>query len=216
LIGPADGVNGSGPGGPGGEPTLHAIVLAAGASSRFGSPKQLVRINGRPMLHSAVSRAVEIAGHSVSVVLGAHANELAPLLAHSPATIVVNRHWESGIASSIRAGLERLPGTVDGVLMVLADQPAISVEDLRRLVGAWRRQPDYIAAARYGATVGAPAIFPRWCLRELAELRGDRGAHPLLMRHGARMVRVPMISAATDIDTPEDLLMIETAAPTRS
>jgi molybdenum cofactor cytidylyltransferase len=200
-------------GGSGGEPLLHAIVLAAGASRRFGSPKQLVRINGRPMLHAVLSRAVEIAGHSVTVVLGANANELAPLLAHSPATIVVNRNWESGISSSIRAGLERLPGMVDGVLMLLADQPSVSVEDLRRLAGAWRRQPDYISAARYGATVGAPAIFPRWCLRELSELRGDRGANPLLQRHGARMVRVPMNSAATDIDTPEDLLLVETAPP---
>lgn len=199
-----------------GEPLLQAVVLAAGGSKRFGSPKQLVRIGGRPMLHAAVSKAVEVAGHSVTVVLGAHANELAPLLAHSPATIVVNREWETGLSSSIRAGLARLPGTVDGVLLLLADQPSISVEDLRRLVGSWRRQPEYIVAARYGSTVGVPAIFPRWCLRELQELRGDRGAQSLLRRHADRLVRVPMPAAAADIDTPEDLLSIETATPDRA
>ncbi|MCU0758194.1 MAG: nucleotidyltransferase family protein [Steroidobacteraceae bacterium] len=191
------------------ESTLHALILAAGASRRFGSPKQLVRIDGRPMLHAVVSRAVEVAGHSVSVVLGAHAAELTPLLSHSPASIVINRDWEAGMASSIRAGLARLPGTADGVLILLVDQPSVTAEDLRRLAGAWRRQPDYIAAAQYGSTTGAPAIFPRWCLRELAELRGDRGAAALLQRHADRLVRVPIAAAALDVDTPEDLLLLE-------
>ena len=137
------------------ESTLHALILAAGASRRFGSPKQLVRIDGRPMLHAVVSRAVEVAGHSVSVVLGAHAAELAPLLSHSPAGIVINRDWEQGMSSSIRAGLARLPGTADGVMILLVDQPSVTTEDLRRLVGAWRRQPDYLVAAQYGTTTGA-------------------------------------------------------------
>lgn len=191
------------------ESSLYTLILAAGASRRFGSPKQLVRIDGRPMLHAAVSRAVEVAGHSVSVVLGAHAGELAPLLSHSPASIVINRDWEQGMSSSIRAGLARIPGSVDGLLIMLCDQPSVTGEDLRRLVAAWRRQPDYVAAAQFGATTGAPAIFPRWLFRELAELRGDRGAGTLLQRHADRVVRVPIAAAALDVDTPEDLLLLE-------
>src|SRR5215210_5593441 len=100
------------------------MVLAAGASSRFGSTKQLVRVNGRPLMHTIVSRAVELAGHSVTVVLGAQAGELAPLLKHSPASVAVNRNWSEGIASSIREGLSHAPQTADGVLIVLADQAA--------------------------------------------------------------------------------------------
>jgi CTP:molybdopterin cytidylyltransferase MocA/Na+/melibiose symporter-like transporter len=190
---------------------LHVVVLAAGASSRFGSPKQLVRVNGRPLLHAAVSRAVEVGGHAVTVVLGANANVLSPLLKHTPASVTINRDWAEGMASSIRAGLHATPGTADAVLICLADQAAVSAEDLRRLVASWRRNTDSIVAALYSGDVGAPAIFPRWCFRELLEIRGDRGARTLMQRHLDRLVRVPMPSAAVDIDTPEDLLNLESA-----
>ena len=89
---------------------------------------------------------------------------------------------------------------------MLVDQAAVTSEDLKRLVGAWRRQPGYIAAARYGMTTGVPAIFPRSVFPDLAALRGDVGARVLLQRNPDRVVRVPMASAAIDIDTPEDLL----------
>jgi len=188
--------------------SLHAVVLAAGASTRFGSPKQLVRVAGRPLLHTAVTRAAEVVGNALTVILGAGAAQLAPLLKHSPGAVVVNQDWREGIASSIRVAVARLPATCAGVMLVLADQAAVSADDLKRLAGTWRKQPQYIAAALYAGVCGAPAIFPRSTFRELAELRGDAGARQLLRRNADRIVRVPMPSAALDIDTPEDLLAI--------
>src|SRR5579872_2515105 len=188
---------------------LHAIVLAAGASTRFGSAKQLVRVAGRPLLHKIVARAVDVTGTSVIVVLGARAAELAPLLTHTPASIVINRNWREGIASSIRAGVAKLPSSSNAVLLMLADQPGVTTEDLKRLAGAWRRQPDYIAAARYGTATGVPAIFPRALFSELTALRGDVGARVLVERNPDRVVRVAMPGAAIDLDTPEDLLALE-------
>jgi molybdenum cofactor cytidylyltransferase len=185
---------------------LHAIVLAAGASTRFGSAKQLARVAGRPLLHTAVARAAEVAGSAVTIVLGARAAELTPLLTHSQASVVINREWREGMASSIRAGVARLPATCTAALLMLVDQAAVTAEDLKRLVSAWRRQPEYIVAARYGMTTGVPAIFPRTAFSDLAALRGDVGARVLLQRNPDRVVRVPMPSAAIDIDTPEDLL----------
>jgi CTP:molybdopterin cytidylyltransferase MocA len=190
---------------------LFAIVLAAGASTRFGSPKQLVRIAGRPLLHTAVTRASEVTGSALIVVLGSGAAQLGALLKHSPGSIVVNQDWREGLASSIRAGIARLPLTCGGAMLLLADQPAVSADDLRRLAGTWRKQPQYIAAALYSGTIGVPAIFPRTLFRELAQLRGDVGARALLRRNADRVVRVSMPSAAVDLDTPEDLLAI--AAP---
>lgn len=195
----------------GSEEALHAIVLAAGASTRFGSVKQLVRVGGRPLLHTVVSRACDVAGSAVTVVLGAHAADLAPLLTHTPASIVINRDWREGMGSSIRAGVARLPASCGAVLLILADQAAVTAEDLKRLAGTWRRQPEYMAAARYGATTGVPAIFPRSMFADLSALRGDIGARTVLQRNPDRVVRVPMSSAAIDIDTPEDLLALEAA-----
>lgn len=188
---------------------LYAVVLAAGASTRFGSPKQLVRIGGRPLLHTVVTRAAEVTGNALIVVLGAGAAQLAPLLKHSPGAVIVNRYWREGLASSIRAGVARLPPTCDGVLLVLADQAAVTADDLRRLAGTWRRRPQCIAAALYAGTTGAPAIFPRSIFRELAVLRGDAGARSILRRSPDRVVHVPMPAAELDLDTPEDLLTLE-------
>lgn len=186
--------------------SLHTIVLAAGASTRFGSAKQLVRIGDRPLLSLVAGRAAEVVGHALIVVLGAGAAELAPLLKHSPGSVVVNRDWREGLASSIRAGVARLPPACAGAMLVLADQACVTAEDLRRLAGAWRRQPLSVAAARYGATVGVPAIFPQHLFGELRELKGDTGARALLRRHADTLVKVPMASAAFDLDTPDDLL----------
>jgi molybdenum cofactor cytidylyltransferase len=192
---------------------LYTIVLAGGASTRFGSSKQLVRIGGRPLLHTVVSRAAEVTGNALIVVLGAGAGELAPLLKHSPGSVVVNRQWREGLASSIRAGVARLPSTCAGVLLVLADQAAVTSEDLKRLAGTWRRRPQSIVAALYAGTTGAPAIFPRDTFAELAALRGDAGARPILRRCADREVRGPFPAAELDLDTPEDLLQLAPPVP---
>jgi len=121
----------------------------------------------------------------------------------------VNQDWREGLGSSIRAGVARLPASCAGVLLLLADQAAVSADDLRRLAGAWRKQPQYLVAALYAGISGVPAIFPRSSFRELSELRGDTGARALLRRNSDRLVRVPMPSAAIDVDTPEDLLALQ-------
>jgi molybdenum cofactor cytidylyltransferase len=189
---------------------LQVLVLAAGAATRFGSPKQLARVGGVMMLQKAVSQATEVAGHAVTVVLGAHAERIGPLLRQSPATVEINRHWQEGLASSLRLGISRLPVGCEGVLVTLADQVAVTSFDLRRLVSAWQQQPNWLIAASYDGHTGVPAIFPAWCFADLASLRGDAGARAVLKRHADRCLRLPMPNAGVDVDTPEDLLSLET------
>jgi molybdenum cofactor cytidylyltransferase len=188
--------------------SLHVLVLAAGESKRLGEPKQLVRVGGRPALHIVVSNAVAVAGHAVTVVIGAHARDLTQLLVHSPASVVVNRDWEEGMASSIRRGLAALPPACEAVLIALGDQVLVTADDFRRLISAWKSDSGTIAASVYQGGFGVPAIFPSWCFSDLSELRGDRGARAILQRHAPRLAHVPMPNAAFDLDTPDDLLKL--------
>lgn len=183
---------------------LHILVLAAGGSSRLGQPKQLVRLGGRPALHIVVSVAA-VTGHAVTVVVGAHARDLTHLLAHTSASVIVNRHWEEGMGSSIRCGVNSLPGACDAVMVLLGDQVAITRDDLKRLVSAWQTSGESVVAATYERHVGVPAVFPRSCFPDLLSLRGDQGARAIIERNQDRLVRVPMPNAAVDLDTPDDL-----------
>jgi molybdenum cofactor cytidylyltransferase len=143
--------------------------------------------------------------HPVTVVLGAEVERLAPLVRDASASVAYNPDHAQGIASSIRVGLAQAPFDARGALIALADQVAVTVDDLRRLVSCWEQQPDRIVAAQYEDTLGVPAIFPADLFPELARLQGDRGARALLSRHPERVIGVPVPSAARDIDTPGDL-----------
>jgi molybdenum cofactor cytidylyltransferase len=188
--------------------SLHVLILAAGASTRLGQPKQLVKLGGRPVLHRVVSNAVSLAGHAVTVVIGAHAREMTHLLGHSPASVIVNRSWEEGMGSSLRFGIAALPPACEAVLVLLGDQVGVTLDDLKRLASAWQGEESMLAASAYDGHMGVPAIFPRICFSELAELRGDQGARKILERNSYRLVRVLMPNAALDLDTPEDLVAL--------
>jgi molybdenum cofactor cytidylyltransferase len=194
---------------------VHILVLAAGASTRLGQPKQLVQIGGRSALHRVVSSAVAVAGNAVTVVVGAHAKELTYLLSRLPVSYVVNKYWEEGLASSLKCGLATVPAAADAVMIVLGDQVCVTSDDLHRLLSAWQSQGSVIAAATYEQTVGVPAIIPRAYFGELAELRGDEGARKVIKRNPDRLVRVPMPNAAIDLDTPEDLAALSARFRTR-
>lgn len=186
--------------------SLHTAVLAAGASRRFGSPKQLVRFQGQTLLQRVLASAAEISAGSVTLVLGAHAAEIVAALPPGRASVLINREWEEGIASSVRAAVRAVPGACDALLILLGDQPLVSAAGLQRLVHARRRHPQQIVASRYSGITGVPAIFPRWCFGDLCGLRGDQGARALITRHSDRVVGLAHPEAAVDIDEPEDLL----------
>jgi molybdenum cofactor cytidylyltransferase len=191
---------------------LHAAILAAGAGSRFGGVKQLVRLRGEPVLHELAASAGCVAGQSVTVILGAHAREIAPALRQRAVSVAINRGWEEGIASSVRTAVHAAPPGSAALLLLMADQVGVTADDLRRLQASWRRHPVLIAAALYEGAPGLPAIFPRWAFTDLLSLRGERDPRSVLRRNIDRVVRVPMSNAGIGLDTPEDLLRLESAA----
>ncbi len=129
--------------------------------------------------------------------------------------IALNRGWEEGIASSIRVAVNSAPPGSAALLLMLADQVAVTADDLRRLHASWKRHPILIAAALYQGAPGLPAIFPRWAFTDLLSLRGERDARSVLRRNIDRVVRVPMSNAGIDLDTPDDLLQIDAARTQR-
>lgn len=194
---------------------LHVVLLAAGSASRFGSPKLLADVHGQPMLVRVLETLLAVTGEDrIVVVLGADAARLEPLVRERKVSFVVNPAHADGMASSIRAGLARVPEACAGVLIALADQVAVTPGDLRRLVEAWREQPGRIAAAGYGDVTGVPAIFPKATFDQLAQLNGDRGARELLRREAGQVTVVPISTAAIDVDTPADLAAV-TGTPGR-
>jgi molybdenum cofactor cytidylyltransferase len=190
---------------------LHAAILAAGPATRFGGIKPLVRLRGEPVLHELAANAAFVAGQSLTVVIGAYAKEIAPSLRQRAISIALNRGWEEGVASSIRVAVNSAPPGSGALLLMLADQVAVTADDLRRLHASWKRHPILIAAALYQGAPGLPAIFPRWAFADLLSLRGERDARSVLRRNIDRVVRVPMSNAGIDLDTPEDLLQLDAA-----
>jgi molybdenum cofactor cytidylyltransferase len=181
------------------------VLLAAGMSRRFGSPKLAAEAGGRTLLERAVEQLAALGMHRLIVVVGpGFANDL-PVLPSAGATVVRNAAPAEGLASSIRVGLREVGRQAEAVLLCLADQVALTTTDYRQLIEQWRVRPQQPAAAFYRSQPGVPAIFPRSWFDDLNALTGDRGAGVLLRSRAGEISGVPLPAAEFDVDTPADL-----------
>jgi molybdenum cofactor cytidylyltransferase len=183
------------------------VILAAGASTRMGEPKQLLAFDGRPLLVRAVDAALASAAWPVVVVLGAHAEKIRPLLARHPVLISENPAWAEGMASSVRAGiatLQEFSRSLDAALIAVCDQPAFSPDVIAALIAAQHTTGRSIAAARYRERHGVPALFLREHFVALAALTGEAGARALLNDAPERVAAVDLPALDVDLDTPDD------------
>lgn len=189
------------------------IVLAAGAGRRLGGrPKALLRHRGEYLVDRAVRIAREGGCEPVLAVLGARAEEVLRLAdPQTAAGAVVNPDWESGLGSSLRAGLAAVPPDAGAVLILLADQPFISAEAVGRVVRAHRGGAD-LAAAAYAGRRGHPVLIAARHLEQVARsARGDGGAREFLRAHEAGIALVDCTGEGrpADIDEPADLGLLE-------
>jgi molybdenum cofactor cytidylyltransferase len=189
-----------------------AIIIAAGASTRLGQPKQLIMVDGEPMLQRAIRRAQQAGASPVFIVLGAHREVIQNAIDFRAAKIVVNNDWEEGMASSIRAGVVAVRSeapTAEGVLLMTCDQPHVSAEHLGCLIGmSYAQSAPTAIASFYGGIRGVPAIFPRQALRDLLALRGNKGARSLLEMPPWPVISIALACGEVDIDRPEDLAQL--------
>jgi molybdenum cofactor cytidylyltransferase len=183
---------------------ITVVVLAAGAGSRFKGIKQLARINKQPMiLHSLnVFEQAEIG--ELYVAIGAHAEKIRPLIP-SHIRVVEVEQWQKGLSQSIKTAVKFLASDCTHLFISLADQVAVTVDEIKRLAQLAARSPNNIVAAQYAATIGVPAIFPRQYFTELLSLDGDKGAGNLIQQYKHNAICVSLDHAAFDIDTADDL-----------
>lgn len=185
---------------------IGVIILAAGGSSRMGKPKQLLPYRDETLIRRAARVALGSICNRVAVVIGSHAEEIRRELEDLPLTLVENRRWQSGMSSSIRAGLEEMTSTddPDGVVIMLCDQPFVTAEVLNSLVTAHHETHKAIVASTYGTTTGVPAFFSRKLFPALMSLSADEGARRIIAAHPEDVATVTFAEGAIDIDTPAD------------
>jgi molybdenum cofactor cytidylyltransferase len=180
-------------------------VLAAGGSSRLGRPKQLLVLDGEPLVRRAARAAIEAGLAPVVVVVGAHEAEVRAALAGLPVEIAPNAAWERGMAGSVRIGVARLAAEGAGAAALLVcDQPGVTAAHLRALDDALRTSGAPIAASAYAGAHGVPAVFAASLFEELSGLAGDRGARAVIARDPSRVVAVALAGGELDVDEPGD------------
>lgn len=189
--------------------SIPAIVLAAGASSRLGQPKQLIEFEGETLLVRTIRMAREAGADPVFAVLGAQFELMIVDAQGAGAIPHINFEWEQGMSTSIHTGLRGVSAAVPkapGVLLLTCDQPRLTAAHLTDLLGAFQQeQKPLIVASAYEGTLGTPAIIPRALFSKLNALQGDKGARVLFANPACPILERPFPGGAIDIDTPDDL-----------
>lgn len=187
--------------------TVGLMILAAGASTRMGTPKQLLTYRGCTLIRHMAEVAIASVCQPIAIVLGANGERIKPEISQLPLQIVENQQWQEGMSSSIQVGLEALLAVnqhLDAVAIALCDQPFVSPQTLNQLVEAYHFTGKPIIASEYAGTFGVPALFSRTLFSELMNLKNTEGAKQLIKRHIHEVFSIPFPNGAIDIDTPKD------------
>jgi len=188
------------------EPQIAAVILAAGGSTRFGQPKQLLPWEGRPLVAHVADTAWAAGLTPTVVVLGAAADEIAPALAGRPVQRLFNYRWEAGLSTSLSVGIAALPPEVAAAVFLQVDQPLLTPQFLRGLISRWQQTSAGIVVPAWEGRRGSPVLFSREFFPALAQLSGDVGGRALLGQYAARVATFPVADPdlLADVDTPAE------------
>lgn len=192
---------------------LSIVIMAAGASQRFGGCKLLAKVNAQPLLEHGIRKAKNLLAEqgTLQVITGAWHSQIETAMQNGELTqtpLLFNSDWEKGLGNSIAFAIRHLPESIEKVLILLADQIAITTEELQQLING--SQDSDITCAHYAGKRGVPAIFSRSQFKKLVKLNGEQGAKALLHGSDITVKTVIMESAGLDIDTKQQLERIET------
>jgi molybdenum cofactor cytidylyltransferase len=185
---------------------IAAVVLAAGASQRLGEPKQLIQVAGESLLRCTARLAIESGCAPVTVVLGFRPDRMAPELEGLNVQTVLNSQWTEGMGASLRTGVAAaVRSEVDGLLVLVCDQPRLTAAHLHALLALHRQARPAITASLYAGRPGVPAIFAPSTFSQLLAVRGDRGARDVIREFAASLQTLPWPDGAMDVDSPADV-----------
>ena len=181
------------------------VVLAAGSSTRLGSPKTLARVRGTSLIRNTVRLLDPLGNLPIIVVIPARAARVRAELRGLPVHLVENPQCAQGLSTSVRRGLAAA-NCGAAVLLVPVDLPRLQRRDLERLLSRWRGSRRRLVATRFDRHGGAPLIVPRWLRTQALAISGDRGLRDLVSRlPSEHLTLLELAAAATDVDTPQDL-----------
>ncbi len=182
------------------------IILAAGASSRLGFPKQTLLYKGRTLLEIAIEAGLKSKCQPVKVVLGANLDKIEPGLQDYPINIIHNPDWETGMGSSIALAIKEIQNNADitQAVIMLCDQPFVTSRLIDSLLYKQQETNKKIIACTYKDTIGVPVLFNRSLFGELILLHGQEGAKRILNAHANDVATIPFERGGIDIDTVAD------------
>lgn len=185
-----------------------AMIMAAGNSSRFGSPKQLLKWKSSNLLHHSIETTSESNASKTFLVLGSNYEKIIEMIDTTSVEVVRNSSWKKGLGNSIAFGVKSVvqeePKT-EGILIMLADQPLIDSGYLNRMIDKFKDGKHQIITTTYkNNKQGVPVIFDKAYFDELIELNDDDGAKLVIKKHTANVFGVKHVNNCLDIDTFED------------
>ncbi len=186
---------------------ISILLLAAGSSSRMGRPKQLLLVEGEPLLLRTLRIALASKATNTVVVLGYQAKEIQSILNTQPVSVIVNPQWEKGMGNSFKFGLAeilKLKPDTSAVLTLVCDQPLLTTHHLDELLHHYTSTGKPIITSGYSKVQGVPTIFDRTIFPELLSIDDHQGAKHVIEKNPDRLVSVPFVGGEVDMDTPED------------
>ena len=178
--------------------------MAAGGSSRYGEPKQMLYWRGKPLIRHVTENALTAGLDPVIIVTGAVIDEIQETLHDLPIKLIVNPSWKEGQSTSLRIGINSIEKYVGSAVMLLSDQPQIKSDLIRELVNEHRETQNKIIAPYVGRQRANPVLFDRDLFGELMQIKGDVGGRALFDKYPVSKVDWKDKNILFDIDTPED------------
>lgn len=186
--------------------SIGCSIIAAGASKRFGSPKQLAIYNNKTFIENVIDIAQRINFSEVSVVLGANNELILPIIAHYPIQIIINQDWESGQATSVRESVKKLTlNKIDGIIFLMVDQPQIPVELIENIIHKFAYEKNDVIVHSYNDQNRHPILFSKSTFSDLLRIDGEKGGRQLFEKYKPAKIQILDPLYAADVDRVEDL-----------